>query len=80
MRRIQYDDFKTAVQTIPATDTPPGVGELRVLTLTEGDTTHEFAYPADAASKVGGAMQGKAVTIAPATALDHLGKGGVPRT
>jgi hypothetical protein len=49
------------------------------LQLTEGDTVHEFAYPADAASKVGGALQGKTVQIAPATALDHLAKGGKPR-
>jgi hypothetical protein len=79
VKRIQYDDFKTAVQTIPAEDMPPGVGETRVLQLTEGDTVHEFAYPADAAAKVGGALQGKTVQVAPATALDHLAKGGKPR-
>jgi hypothetical protein len=83
MKRIQYDNFKTAVSgmTIP---TPEGPKEVRILQITDVDSgdVHEFAFPAADAAKIGSALQGTAVQTAPATALSDLKKarppGGTP--
>lgn len=69
MRLILYDNFKTTVEMEEGPE-----GPMRVLTLLDHDTStmHRFAYPLDAASKVGAAMQGTSVVTAPADAVDRL--------
>lgn len=81
MKRIQFDNFKTEVSD--PIDTPGG--KLRVLSITDHDSgeMYEFAYPLDAAAKIGAALQGTAVRAVPASALsrlsDHKAPGGGPR-
>lgn len=80
-KRIQYDNFATAVVDQEAVGRGPN-GEpvrttFRVLALTDHDSgeTHEFAYPLDAAVQVGGALTGgpeaaSGPRVQPATTAD----------
>lgn len=87
MRKIQYDNFTTAVETRDVEVIDPetrqhGVLEMRLLILVDQDgaTIHEFAYPAESAKRLGEELGADPKPkVATATAADLAKLGDPPR-